>query len=278
MSSTQTRTQTITSVETELSFHKVLSDEPPYLYLYDHDPPRNYGDEVHPARIHDIRGHEEEFTLDKHGFQIHRRKSAEKDFNDEEKIKSEYYKEVEDLLKEVTGAHKVIIFHHVVRRHKLGTEATLANPGPVPKVHGDQSPNAGLKHIRHHTGDEAEQLLNERAQIINVWRPIGGPVEESPLALSDFRTIDFEQDLIPITIYYSGRDGETLGVKYSENMKFYYKSMLETDEVILIKCFENKLDGRARLSVHSAFSDPTSPKNAKLRESIEVRAMVFTHE
>jgi hypothetical protein len=237
--------------------------------MYDHNPQRNYGDEVHPATIHDIRGYEKEFTLDKHGFQIHHYKSAEKDFTDEEKIKTEYYKEVEDLLKEATGAHKVIVFNHIVRRHKLGTETTISNPGPVPKVHADQTPKAGFRRTRQHTGDEAEELLKERTQIINVWRPIGGPVEESPLAVGDFRTIDFERDLVPITLKYPNEDGETFGVRYSENIKFYYKSMLETDEVILIKCFESKLDGRARLSVHSAFQDPTSPKNARPRQSIE---------
>jgi hypothetical protein len=69
-----------------------------------------------------------------------------------------------------------------------------------------------------------------------------------------------------------------LAVKYSENLKFYYKSKLNTDEVILIKCFESKSDGRARLTPHTAFNDPTSPAGARPRESIEVRALVFTHE
>jgi hypothetical protein len=34
-------------------------------------------------------------------------------------------------------------------------------------------------------------------------------------------------------------------------------------------------DGRARFSLHSAFDDPTSPANAKPRESIETRTFAF---
>lgn len=51
--------------------------------------------------INDIRGSEEKYTLDSTGFQIVHHKSKEKDFLDEEKIKDEYYKETEELLKKM---------------------------------------------------------------------------------------------------------------------------------------------------------------------------------
>jgi hypothetical protein len=50
---------------------------------------------------------------------------------------------------------------------------------------------------------------------------------------------------------------------------------MRTDEVVLIKCFDSARDGRARLSVHSAFPDPTTPADAPPRESIEVRMFAF---
>ena len=49
--------------------------------------------------VHNIRGEEEKYTLDSHGFQIVRHESGEKEFVDEEAIKEGYYKEVEDILK-----------------------------------------------------------------------------------------------------------------------------------------------------------------------------------
>jgi hypothetical protein len=45
--------------------------------------------------------------------------------------------------------------------------------------------------------------------------------------------------------------------------------------VVLLKCFDSARDGRARLSVHTAFEDPTTPAGVPPRESIEVRMFAF---
>jgi hypothetical protein len=45
-------------------------------------------------------------------------------------------------------------------------------------------------------------------------------------------------------------------------------------EVLLIKCFDSKTDGRARRVPHSAFVDEERVDEAS-RQSIEVRALVF---
>jgi hypothetical protein len=57
---------------------------------------------------------------------------------------------------------------------------------------------------------------------------------------------------------------------------WFYKSNLTPDEVLLIKCFDSKLDGRARRVPHTAFKIPNT-EDKEARESIEVRALVF-HE
>ena len=51
--------------------------------------------------VKDISGHEKEYALDTHGFQLVQHTSKQKEFVDEEVIKAEYYPEVEQLLKEV---------------------------------------------------------------------------------------------------------------------------------------------------------------------------------
>jgi hypothetical protein len=53
------------------------------------------------VEVTDISGQEEKYTLDSHGFQIVRHESKEKSFLDEDQIKSQYYKETEQLLKDV---------------------------------------------------------------------------------------------------------------------------------------------------------------------------------
>lgn len=61
---------------------------------------------VHPSIdfetvVTDITGSEDKYTLDSHGFQLHRHVSQEKDFIDDQKIKDLYYPEIEQLLFEV---------------------------------------------------------------------------------------------------------------------------------------------------------------------------------
>jgi hypothetical protein len=42
--------------------------------------------------------------------------SNEKEFLDDKKIENDYYKEIEELLKQQTGAKRVFIFDHTIRR------------------------------------------------------------------------------------------------------------------------------------------------------------------
>lgn len=51
--------------------------------------------------VHDVTGHESDYNLDKNGFQFIHHVSEEKTFDDEGRITSLYYREVEQLLKDV---------------------------------------------------------------------------------------------------------------------------------------------------------------------------------
>jgi hypothetical protein len=131
--------------------------------------------------------------------------------------------------------------------------------------------------VPHHLpAEEATELLKGRVQIINVWRPIK-TVERDPLAVADAHSVS-EDELVPIGLIYPTRKGETLAVRYSPSHRWYYKKGLTPQEVLLIKCFDSKTDGRARRIPHTAFVDPSSKSDAPARESIEVRCLVFHPE
>lgn len=141
------------------------------------------------------------------------------------------------------------------------------------QVHIDQSYKASLSRVPHHLPEEADELLKGRVQIINVWRPIK-TIERDPLAVADASSVS-EEDLVPRALIYPNRQGETLGVKYNNGHRWYYRSGLSPQQVLLIKCFDSKTDGRARRVPHTAFVDPSSASDAPTRESIEIRALVF---
>jgi len=228
------------------------------------------------ATIHDIRGSEDQYGLDLNGFQVVTHESAEKDFVDEEQIKRVYYKETENLLKSATGASKVFIFDHTIRRAPKDTrnQAAPVTPlrGPVQRVHIDQSYKAGPLRVTHHLPEEAETLLKGRYQIINVWRPIK-TILKDPLGIADARSVS-DEDLVPIKLIYPDREGETYSVRPNKGHKWYYLHKQTPNEVVLIKCFDSKTDGRARRVPHTAFVNEEYENEAS-RESIEIRALVF---
>lgn len=118
------------NVDTTLNYFAPTGDEAPYNYVY--EPPEgvprsNVGTDPHSVTINDARGKEDSVGLDKTGFQFVKHTSEEKDFLDEELIKTRYYKEVEELLKRETGAKRVFIFDHTIRYVPLVSSSELKN-------------------------------------------------------------------------------------------------------------------------------------------------------
>lgn len=178
-------------------------------------PQRNYGAEEREVTINDIRGREHEFDMNVNGFTtLNGVDSVEKDFTDDEQIKANYYPEVEKLLLDhVDGAQNVFIFDHTVRR-----SSPDARRAPVTRAHIDQTTRSAIQRVHYHMGDDAERLLNGRYRLINVWRPLNGPVVASPLAYADSRSVP-DEDIVPVEHRYPHRTGETAGVKYTEQGK-----------------------------------------------------------
>lgn len=88
-------------VQTTLNFFKENEDGSPPSPNFANRP-ETYNKPTVPlaVTIHDLSGHELDYTLDKNGFQFYYHESKEKDFLEEEKIKKEYYPETEQLLKD----------------------------------------------------------------------------------------------------------------------------------------------------------------------------------
>jgi hypothetical protein len=214
------------------------------------------------------------FSLDTNGFVLTEDETAVKDFYDPDEVKSVYYPEVERLIKRVTGAGRVVVFDHIVRNPVLAERGEKGARGPAKFVHNDYSFKSAPRRVRDHLPEEADRLLRNRFAEINVWRAIRGPIESSPLALCDARSLG-AGDIVPVDLVYRERVGEIFGFLYNPKHRWYYFPRMERNEAILLKCYDSRDDGRARFTAHTSFEDPNSPLNAAPRESIEVRALVF---
>ena len=103
-------------------------------------------------------------------------------------------------------------------------------------MHVDQTHASATARVhRHLPASAAPALLARRFQIINLWRPLRHAAWDWPLALCDYRSVDAARDLVPTTLVYPDREGETLSVRYNPGHRWKYLSGMEPDEFVLIK-------------------------------------------
>jgi len=243
----------------------------PRSYMYEPPPgvpELNATYEGRDTIIRNMRPIAPKLSLETEGFRLLHHRSDFKDFYDEDEVRNKHYAEVEKLVRDTTGARHVVVFDHTIRRRSEGQRR------PVPRIHNDYTVKSGPQRVRDLLGDEAETLLTRRFSIVNVWRPIRGPLEDSPLALCDARSIAFE-DFAATDLLYKDRTGEIYYVRHNPAQRWFYAPRMTRDEALIFRCYDSEQDGRARFVPHAAFEDPTAPRNPLPRESIELRLLVF---
>ncbi|MCY4390238.1 MAG: CmcJ/NvfI family oxidoreductase [Desulfurellaceae bacterium] len=238
-------------------------------------PQRNTVQVKHTMAIQNAREHLDEISLDKQGITFTPHETAVENFYDAEEVKAVYYPEVVELIKKMTGAEKVHVFDHNVRCAPMCARGENGAREPVKFAHNDYTLKSGPQRVRDLLpAEEAEEWLQHRFAVINVWRPIRGPVQDAPLAVCDAASMT-QDDFNETDLKYEDRTGEVYSVSHNPNHRWFYFPQMERNEAMLLKCYDSATDGRARFTAHSAFEDPTSPPDAPARESIETRTLVF---
>lgn len=262
------------------------SDEPLYnYYLMEPPPGRLASNEVpdpHDVVIRNLR--DESCRLDVHGFELVSFKPSVRDIYDSAERAASFDPEVANLVKHCTGAIEARVFSPFLR----GDEAQRRNPGsisaPSSFVHVDYTHESGPTYFEQILGADAERFRGRRYAIINVWRPIVGPLQDRPLTLCDARTVGprnllrskaysrmDEQGLNSATgkVY----EAETYAVTYNPEHRWYFAPYMMTDEALLLKNYDSALDGVSRFTPHTSFTDPSAPARPVPRASIEVRVL-----
>jgi hypothetical protein len=93
-------------------------DSKPVSYAYqppEGTPVRSWRVSKHPTTIHNARPIEDRLSLDRQGFMLVHHHSTVTNFYDDAEVKSVYYPEIERLVKEASGAVRVVAFDHNVR-------------------------------------------------------------------------------------------------------------------------------------------------------------------
>ncbi|KAK3306514.1 uncharacterized protein B0T15DRAFT_509885 [Chaetomium strumarium] len=209
--------------------------------------------------FHDIRADVSRFTLDENGFEIFRFGEESEEgvdkFDSDSWIEQSYYPVVESLLKARLGDVVVKVFDHTVRRRKTASDLLQiagkyirATRQPSFSAHcgfpfvQDQTLLSGENRIKFHMGPAAADLLKRRCRIINVWRPLFGPLEDCPLTYCDWRTVDIARDYKPADLIFPHYIGEQYLVTQHPDHRWHFLSGQRTNEFTLLKCWDNRTD------------------------------------
>jgi hypothetical protein len=274
----ETKIESLPFVTAELNYLAPIVGKP-RTYALDPPPgePKSTAlPEAHNVPIFDGRLIADQFSLDREGFALVKHPTVVKNYYDENEVKRVYYPAVEAFLKATLKADRVLIFDHTVRKRAEGApDVRDGTPRqPATRVHVDQTDLSGRNRVFEHLPEEANELVKGRVQVINLWRPIRGPLRDAPLAMCDGQSVE-PGDLVASDLIYPNRSGETYSVKYNANHRWFYFPEMTPDEALLLKCYDSAIDGRTRFAPHTAFIDPTTPADAAPRESIEIRTLVF---
>jgi len=259
--------------------YSVDNGRPIDYYFYEPDPalPLNPpGTDVREVEIRDGWPLAERFSVDREGFELKPFESAFTRFDDDSPIKTEFYPQVVEFVRRHSGARRVEVFDHTIRKRlpaDLKQQTEVQRPA-VLLVHSDYTPKSGPQRVRDLLPEEADRLLSRRVAFYNVWKPLYDTVEELPLAMCDAHSID-QGDMLLMELKYRERTGEIYVMRYSPSHRWYYFPRMTPGQALLLKTYDSETDGRARFMGHSAFEDPDTPPNPRRRQSIELRTMAF---
>jgi hypothetical protein len=253
----------------------------------------------HAVVVRDAMPIREHFELDIHGFMIARQPTVVKNFHDKGEVDRLYEREVEEHVRQLTGADTVVARGWMIRTSADLSQRTTEKVENYQHSGGVQ-PTAGEAHVDLNT-PTAQRMAAwtykkhfpdgpgySRFLIASYWRTFSPPPQDVPLAMCDGRTSFggeeksntlFVVDAFPtgdaLTVPVEGEDKMMAATipSYHPGHRWWYFSNMERDDALLFK-FHDSDHSRTWRCPHTAFHDPSFP-DANIRESIETRIVAF---
>ena len=210
-----------------------------------------------------------EISLDTHGFELVKF-PVDIDWSDQDDFQRRYYPQVSQMVKDLTGAREVFAFMGIWR----GGEDEKGG-GPALSAHVDFNEAALRMWLPRLAPDRVEELAGKRLVNINVWRGTK-PVENSPLAVCDARTVE-KDDFLRVSFGKPEggfKEGMPAGLNmaYNPRHEWYYFANMQPDEALVFRLFDTG-NPDWKMTGHTAIVDPTAEPGSQKRESFEVRTI-----
>ena len=237
----------------------------------------------HDVLLKDIRTDQHQINVDEYGFELIAHHTSVGDLFDNELVTKYYYPEMARFLKQRLGAKDVLVFDHNQRSKPRADRGDTGMRYPVESAHVDYTHASGAKRAQDILEDTGNtQFAKNHLALINIWRPIIGPVEDMPLAVCSGKTVS-DEDLIETSIKHfteknptsANHTGSIYSLKYNRRHEWYYVSRMMPSEVLLLKNWHSKLGTGVFNSPHTGFCNPRASSKCSPRESIEIRTLVI---
>lgn len=225
--------------------------------------------------VRDMRPIANSLSFDTTGFVLLDRPSRVTDFWDSTQIDETYLPEIKELIHELTGCEKAVVFGYL-RRHN-GKNAPETAHKSVHNAHIDYDlPTTRAVIRRVLPPEEAAYYTERRVMQINVWRPLV-TVESAPLALCDSGSVA-RGDLIYGPIGGNSQTGvkDPAGWNLAHNPahRWYYAPRMRPSEVLAFRLCDSDPNA-PQWAAHTSFQDPASTPDSAPRQSIEVRTLAL---
>lgn len=215
--------------------------------------------------VRDTRKGEAQVDFDSDSVSFATAKSSVSDFTGDAWRES-YDKELTDLLVSRLKVREVVIFDHTVREDDPASDRK-----PARNVHSDYSAEGAEKRLVDILGvARAEEWSSGHYAFINVWRPVGAPINSAPLGFVRPSTV-MPEDWILIDLVYPDRRGHIMGLAANSEHEWVYRSKMTPDEVAIFNIYDNA--GQASIG-HSAIDLTEDARITQIRKSIESRTLV----
>jgi hypothetical protein len=257
--------------------------------------------EPHRVVIRNGRPVQDGFSLDRHGFVLAHHTSGVTDFRDKTLVAARYPREVEELVRHLTGADRVVPLGWVLR--SSGQTSAAVQP-PASDVHVDMTQDRAERLARslYERAQDAAPGREARSSVLgaaerrgyrrfiatSLWRAFSEPPQDWPLTVCDGRSVDPREGVPNLMVRVDELpdlhalppeppDADSLPAAYvfhySPHHRWWYFPGMTRDEVVLLK-FHDSDHSRAWRVPHTAFHDHSIP-SARRRESIEFRTVAY---
>ena len=227
--------------------------------------------------VHNARRLDPPPTLASHGFQLTVAPTAV-DLLDTVAVRERFYPECRALLRRVTGCRDVRGGSHEYR-NGFGGETGARGVRPTPNGSG----GAYAQGIHADMCAAVESAFDKflpaarHFESINIWRSATPEtIRTMPLAVCAMRSVDPEDmtfgDGVNTGDIRAYRKVVDQKLVFSPTQRWYYFPEMRPDEVLLFRQYDTRQEAlNLRTVFHTAVADPTTPRDAPMRYTIEVR-------